>query len=153
MTLTAKEWRMATKWILWLGIVVLLTWQVCLYCFGRTRYGRSLLASTKMQLSEMNIRLEVILRRHPNVLEGINKSSKGVSVEINKAVARLLRMEGAPFRLQSINRNGLLSDSYGNALMFSITHENGNSKPLSLRLRVWSCGPNGIDETGNGDDI
>jgi hypothetical protein len=92
-----------------------------------------------------------------------NTAATADSNSMNRNVATFLK-RNAPvdvWRDDFVSPDGMFHDRFGAPLLFSLTHSSSferlnpklKDRYDSLPFAIWSAGPNGVDESGFGDDI
>lgn len=81
-------------------------------------------------------------------------------LRLEERLRLFLELQGAGLPVTVLDGKAYLSDPWGKPLNLAFSSWTGASEnpaeqpePLTARLRIWSSGPNGEDEGGQGDDV
>jgi hypothetical protein len=118
---------------------------------------RSKGAETANLISQIELGVRTIERDRSRSIETLCATTPSTNTNLNARLARVLtEVGGISFKTDS---RGLLCDAWGRPLNvvyrneISTTNLGGSLVATTNSLFIWSCGPNGLNENGAGDDI
>ena len=107
---------------------------------------------TRMDIQNLSLAIQIYVQETGKLPDALSPSATG-ALDTKRLYATLFEDKAAKLGIgppaPHWQESTELVDRWGNALNIVVQ----SSGEPSFRIRIWSCGPNGKNESGTGDDI